>query len=583
MECEGYTIRLCWENDPKSGRRFNSTRSFTLFKWDENEIMDEVQVDYYLEKIDMSSSFISTKRFNDKDEYAYGPFGVFSCFLAKELTGSRRVKQENNTVNNLGKEGIPLPGPFKADRQIHNAQIHERCYKGPFDDCLKNTSQFPLLDLSSSYGSDQSTYHFYWTAMENMNFSKLNTYHVESLLLQFWDSNLSALMVPIASRENNPFRTILNQGISILVADNTKSIILHTVCALTASFLAATTNEEERISKELVTSFEEYWKYHQEKAFHFISQVYPSLGGYDFRDVDTIVASIMLLLTIDIFHPNLSNWEIHMNGVLSIIKRLLKPLSSDLEYFKKQQRGVSGTTKFFFKMNTLSYIFAQTNENDISSTRISLLKMKDFEFIKEIRENDRESLLFHSYGVPDIMLSCLYEVVLYLQNHRENTGKSNGKSESDIEKMILEAKPKKMQETNAEFNSLNDLIRYHQLMIFYIALRIYFSREVLNLTLIELQDLVNEGIDHIELNAELSKHLNSMGLLWPCFIICCETTNLIGQLRLNSWLTYVGRFNIANIVVATDIIYSVWERRKDNLNLRWNIVKQEINPLLLLS
>ncbi|CDK27140.1 unnamed protein product [Kuraishia capsulata CBS 1993] len=484
--CEGFGVKLSWQNNSKGRPQFDKTRSLVLNKWGECDLLNDSQVELFLSSIDSASRFITS----DGKECRYGPFRVFS---------------------------LKEPAKNFVDKKLKVMSL-----------------------LGPHVGKD-----------------------VESLLFDFWDHHLCKFMVPVNDEKINPYRMVMQTIQDHSIPSEVRNAVLHSVYATCSSFLAISKEHMQPGSWYQDIDFKEYWKVHKRKAMDHVSIAYLRKASYSPADLGLLAAAISFLLTIDIFHIS-EEWQIHFRGALSTLKTM-----NQLGY----GTDAMDPSVYFAQLIKLTYLFSTLHiyQDDVCNKYISVV---DLDCIQFDVIHETESLMYRNTGVTESMIRCLAEIVKYLQ--LGETIKSIHEIEMDIEL----CQPQQLFEG---CESRNSLIVYHQSMMFHIAMKLLFMREVKNRSPFELQDLATNGIEHIKADNDITTGSNGFGLLWPFFVISCETTSASKQQILQSFLEPYKSYSGTSMQRATRIIYAVWEKRKNGGNVSWIDVVRELDPTILLS
>ncbi|CDK24041.1 unnamed protein product [Kuraishia capsulata CBS 1993] len=281
------------------------------------------------------------------------------------------------------------------------------------------------------------------------------------------------------------------------------------------------------------------------------------------RELGLLAASMLFLLTIDIFY-NTKEWQIHFRGALSMLQTMKKLGNGDQNL---------DPSVYFAQLTKLTYLFSTlyVYDDDVCNKYISVV---DLDCIQFSTDQEMQSLIYRNLGVTESMITCLAEVVKYLQ--LGETVKTIDAIQMDIDA----CEPGKMREY---FDSQNGLIVHNQSMIFHTAMRLLFEREAKKQSPFELQDIVNTGVYHLKIDHEITNEFDGVGLLWPVFVIACEATSGEAQRVLQIYLESFQLYTGTSLERAIHIIFAVWERRKHDNNVSWISVVRELDPTILLS
>ncbi|CDK24053.1 unnamed protein product [Kuraishia capsulata CBS 1993] len=552
VECGGYVIKLCWQRDSKDSSiaSFDGTRSAILYRWKEEDLLSRIEVDYYLERIETVSLYKEVKNSKPEDGYGCGPFSVF------------RAGKDYQAIQ-------PEKSPDRISEIEANPSFDEgHSFPQVVDEDLAAYYPTPLTPLKSRFDIEQK--------LQDISFSGLNgSLKTETLLLEFWDLYLSKLMTPVDdSNETNPYQLILNTALTDPISLEIQKAVIHSTCATCSTFLSICRDRTDVPQEYRDLKFDDYWKFHKMQALDFVSAAYPLKEILSSQDLGLLMASMFFLLTIDIFH-NSSEWQIHFRGAVSTLKSMKAFENFSIESYLDYDTDLSHAIVFFAQLTKLTYLFSTLylSDEDVFNKYMSVL---EFESICILEDDDSNSLLYKYEGVTNGLLKSLTDVIKYLQFR--DSHETEVKSISEIEKDLIKCKP--------VFKSLDDdpvnsKILHYQSTIFYVAVKLVFLREIKNERLSDLQELVNVGIDHVELNDQISQSSKGSGLFWPYFVICCEANTVEGQSRLKKWLETVNPF-VPSMKRGSRVIYAVWDRRSKGEDVSWITVIRDTDPTLLL-
>ncbi|CDK28762.1 unnamed protein product [Kuraishia capsulata CBS 1993] len=535
-DCEGYMVKLCWGNDNgnPSKRTPEKNRSLMLYEWKENQLLNDLKIDYFLDRIDMASAIIGSKSYESKGDFGYGPFNIFDG--ACKLHDAQKRSQSGK------------------DKQVDHIRP---LFNDPQKFCLGPESKIrERLDQTSFLGIDKDL-------------------RVEVFLLDFWDTYLSKLLTPVDETEVNPYNLMLREALDKPHSAEIQRALIHTVCAMCSSFLSNGACHNLIAPEYLGTNFLQYWNFHKIKGLSFVSASYSWKEASTSEELSFLVASIYFLLATDIFSSS-DEWQIHLRGVVEALKSISDWDEKGHESVLREPDSVSGALLFFAQMTKLTYLFSTLYlvSDDVCNRHMTVM---DLEFITYPEEYMTQSLMYRNTGITSGMLRCLTNIVKYFQvagspQARELAVKS-------IEQELVECEPPAFNDIP---NSLNSLIIYHQSVMFYTAIKLLFMREVKLRDPHDLEDLVDSGINHIEIYEEISKESTGLGLFWPAFVVCCEATSPESQARITSWLQTIEPHCVDSMKRGNRVIKKIWQRRRDEEQVSWLTVIREVDPTLLL-
>ncbi|CDK27137.1 unnamed protein product [Kuraishia capsulata CBS 1993] len=530
VKCEGYMVKLCWTDNYGTSleRRSRKNRCLVLYEWKENQLLDDVQIGNLLNRIDTASVHLYPESLDYQNEFGYGPFNVFTASCNAEMGDRLKGQIYDSTSSDSDAFSIGPP-----------SRIRER------------------LEQTSFMGVNRDL-------------------EIEIFLLDFWDCYFSKTLTPVDETEVNPYNLLLKEALDKPHPADIQRAILHTVCAICSSFLSTCADNDFIAPEYQNTSFHEYRMFHKIRALSFVSDKYSWREACTTEELIFLVGSIYFLLASDGFKSS-DEWQIHLNGAVSALKTISDSDGGNLISGRGDPADLSSALLFFAQMTRLAYLQSTLYllSDDVCN---KYLTVQDLEFMSFPEENYSKSLLYRNAGITPGMMRCLTNIVKYIQVADSPEAQEN--AARDIEQELVECKPLPF---NATIDSINPLIVYHQSVIFHTAIALLFLREVKKEDPRNLQDLVDSGIDHIEIYEEISKDFTSLSLFWPCFIIFCEATSPESQSRVKEWLELAELYCVDTMKRGSRVINTVWDRRKGGNQVSWLSVIREIDSTLWLA
>ncbi|CDK29506.1 unnamed protein product [Kuraishia capsulata CBS 1993] len=533
VKCEGYMVKLCWGDNNRSSSEhgYQRSRCLILYKWKENQLLNEFQVDSFLERIETASVSLTCKNLESTKEVGYGPFTVFNATCKVEMgICTRSDSCSSNESRNI---------TFEVFAMESGSRIRERLEQASFQ---------------GLYGDLE----------------------IEIVLLNFWNRYFSKTLTPVDDSEMNPYNLMLKEALDKPHAAELQRAILHTVCAICSSFLSTSADHAFIAPQFQHTNFHEYRKFHKIRALSFVSDKYSWKDVSTSEELSFLAGSICFMLATDCFNSS-DEWQIHLGGAVSALKAIGNSDGGGLIAGLGQPEGLSGALLYFSQLTRLAYLkSALYMQNDDLCHKY--LTLEDLEFMRYPEENMTESLIYRNLGITPGMMNCLTSIVRHIQLAKST--KYRDQAIFDIELELIDCKPPAF---NASMHSANSLIVYHQSFIFHTAISLLFLTEVKKQDPQTLQDLVGSGIDHIEICEEISKGFTGLGLFWPAFIICCEATSSESQTRVTDWLRLVDLYCVDTMRRGSRVVERVWERRKGGEQVSWLSVIRDIDSTLYLA
>ncbi|KAF9634255.1 hypothetical protein BFW01_g5150 [Lasiodiplodia theobromae] len=98
-------------------------------------------------------------------------------------------------------------------------------------------------------------------------------------------------------------------------------------------------------------------------------------------------------------------------------------------------------------------------------------------------------------------------------------------------------------------------------MVFYYACRINLAREFRRLPPAAVQDLVGEGLLHLELTYSIEQTVRVCGISWPLFVVACEAEEPELRARVFRMFDKGWQMGIGSIKKASRVVERVWRER----------------------
>nr|RBQ96333.1 hypothetical protein FVER53263_08360 [Fusarium verticillioides] len=107
-------------------------------------------------------------------------------------------------------------------------------------------------------------------------------------------------------------------------------------------------------------------------------------------------------------------------------------------------------------------------------------------------------------------------------------------------------------------------INQHYASVWHYATIIHFQRRIRHKPPEQLQDIVSEGLAHLEAAEDVATDLDGCIVLWPCMVIATECYDEGHKTRALNWFKKKDRHGFANVSLASTICREYWGWRDRN-------------------
>lgn len=357
-------------------------------------------------------------------------------------------------------------------------------------------------------------------------------------LIHHWLVFMCKNMVPI-NTVDNPYRVLYlrfaSEGLdSTTNCSSSKMAVLHGLCAAAAENL-----NNLRQYKNDRSNLSPTWH-----AYVALQNLRQSIINPKQKDYESVLAAIVMCIMRDTMTGQPRNWRVHIQAALGILR---EPLMSGVE--------------------------AASNLHVLVEQCLCIAVFGNIE-----PDDDLESLVARLPGTGHY-LSKQHSITKTLLNFVTLINKLSKRSvEADpvtldrLELQIyLQAAP--ILRHDKSFRCDDNIITQHYYHVYYYAILIYFQRALRHKPPAQLQDLVHEGLTHLEEAEGIAVESNGCILLWPSLVIASECSQQALKTRALRWFDRKKRHGFNNVNMGSKICLEYWKWRDENavecLSMSW--------------
>lgn len=362
----------------------------------------------------------------------------------------------------------------------------------------------------------------------------------ERQLLRFWVTSASGLMVS-TNHPDNPFRDVVIPLVLESAASTNKlpghSALLHSVYAF-AAFNRSHCQKSSHQQDAVLAA-----KHHQ-VGLQYLRQSMENTHDQH----EAILASIILMTSIDIVEARSGQWRIHLRGGRQwlnslggtwnkskggVILRQLFHCVEIIGYSHDQHTQFASSSSAFFKSGW---------EMDIMSSGTPDFPANDY-------------CLDKFYGITKPVLKAIFEI------GRLSTAQNRTMNEevNALRNTLLLANP-----STTRFPSptaaLEKITRHHACSWYY-ACMIHFERSLQRSPSREIQYLVEQCLYHLETIEILLEERVEEGLMWPLYITACEAEDRELRKRCVQIFTKKAKKGVGATPCVEGLVLEIWHRR----------------------
>jgi hypothetical protein len=356
-------------------------------------------------------------------------------------------------------------------------------------------------------------------------------------LIHHWVTFTSRKLVLI-DEPQNPCRTMmlpmaLKGLVSQASGSNADVAIFHAICASAAYNLfelADRANDQDRVLA----------LYHDNEAVHHLRHNLSQAGEH--RDQSCAMA-IMACIAVEAVSGTTQRWRTHVSGGLAYLTTLQSQGVDEVALSPFRQHMVKMAILCGFPVPDHLKLFL----GDESSA------------------SDGLEFTFPYYGVSRSFLRAHDRINVLLSNAAENETHA---CEAELDAFELQLyldfpslPPHSL--TTTPNSNLHSVVIHHTSKAFYYAGLVFFQRSIRGASVMEVQGLVELGVQELESIDRVGRDKLGCLMLWPVLVLGAECSASALQNRMRTWFHAQRSLGFRNLVVLQEIVATVWQARSD--------------------
>lgn len=466
-----------------------------------NPVFEGTYLDAVLKRLDLAT-------LDNHLELAEGPYSVFAC--ASNNLDVTNLQTEDTSPFEAGEVSTPDAASVSSEGNVELGA----CYPTPQDLLLRHLPHF--LSVSSAE---------------------------ERQLLRFWVTSASGLMIS-TNHPDNPFREIVIPLVLESAASIHKlpghSALLHSVYAF-AAFHRSQSQKPPDKHDALIAG-----KHHQ-AGLQYLRQSMENPDGQH----EAILASIILMTSIDIVTARSGQWRIHLRGGREWLTSLRGTWSVS--------KGGHILRQLFHCVEIIGYSHDQyTRFESSSSTFFETDWEMDMTSSATPDSSENDYCLDKFYGITKPVLKAIFDIGRLSMRHCTPTSEEV----IALRNTLLLANP-----CTTRFPSpvaaVEKITRHHACSWYY-ACVIYYERSLKRSPSREIQYLVEQCLYHLEAIEAILKNCAGDGLMWPLFVTACEAEE--EELRQRCIRIFANKTEkgVDGTPCVEGLVLEIWHRRDSN-------------------
>lgn len=553
--CEGYGVRLIWEEDRQRTLNLRSHRRHLPWAYDTSSpALSDKDLESALVALDLSDQI------SDGQYLQAGPFTVFKPSLLLDPIPLLRSPSpptsepsspleipysDNDTFTLLSPRGATMKWLHHQVSKSHAYETDglDKCYEEDLGGVCILQKKFAALISPLPSASRE-----------------------ESRLFHHWVTHMSRFMIPNPTTDN-PFRTVLiplalsSQGLQKQTSGYAS--LWHAICAVAAFNFAQqrtlTSNEHNNMGIK-----------HHRLSLMYLQR---SLVEQEDSQPEAVLGTMILMIAIDCITGNFSTWRFHIRGCRTWL------LSIGNGAWRKQ-RTASTLYQIFLVLEALAM---DAIDHDILVKDLDPIYSYDSIFGVSGMTIGPGYRLDSLFGITPPILEAIVHV-------NELWSRKVPPPKREIENLrikLLLNDPRSLTFDGITDEAERKLMRHHA-YVFYFACHIHLQRVLCPAAPDTVPYLVQQALQHLEAIARLEINMNVIGLMWPVFVIACEAEGGSQRERVSWYFGKGQKYGIQGISSSYQVLREVWRRRdeqrgEDNACIRWQQVMTDLGCDLLLT
>jgi hypothetical protein len=541
FSCRGYGIKLSWVDPTTQEREQNVRRVIgNPTAYDETSAFMRINVEECLEAIDAGS--FSNRRVTS------GPFSVFPAGI-----------ESNIELNKAETAAESLYVPERGDH------MNVKSWYASNDETIETVYSPSVTGYATSRSVQTASPSSQWYSsptFQRRHLDLLPRPAEQRALIHHWTNFICWHLVPV-DRHDNPFRTVFTpmamMGLTAPSATSNASIALfHAICATAAYSRGQLLGDE---GNAVVLA---------DKHYHLaITHLRQSLTGLDAGEEvanqrSSILATITTFSAMDMITGRSGEWRTHLQGAAS----WLSTMNSDTWH---KDRSSSAVYQGYLAVAALCNIDLPTSVDLATESATD--------------GGQQEYLLDRFFGLTKPILTNILRMNALIKDALISGAEIQAKVLDDFEQDLYAQDPQYLD--LGDVNESTRQMTIHHADVFYYASLVHFFRSLRRLPPedMRIQSLVGQAIERLEGFEAMGGDSIGCTLVWPPFIVACESNNIEMQARLLNWYVVKRRHGFMNLEKSKDIAMEVWRRRKENpeTDVKWQDVLKDMNIDIVLA
>ncbi|CAG8381538.1 unnamed protein product [Penicillium salamii] len=365
----------------------------------------------------------------------------------------------------------------------------------------------------------------------------------ERELMHYWVGHLSDLLISV-SLADNPCRTVwVPMALQSMAGKDTfleHSALLHAIYALSAYNKSQCAN----------SNFRHYYISairHHHLSLKYLRQATIQPGE---TQLEVALAAITALSLMGVFNGDFSSWRSHLKGGRGWLYSIGQG--------KWNQLQTSTIYQYFICAEAMGSAIPKADASTASkeTPNCESVYLNDRTFDVTSMDHQTDYVLDQYFGITKPILEAIAHI-----NHLSTSLRPPSKIELEgLELKIQLNRPDTALEMQETLDTENSIIMDHK-MVFYHACYIHFKHNLLCTPSKDLQGIVRQSLVHLQNIENYEITHESCGIIWPIFVIACESDESESRHAFLRWFATKQRLGIRSVDSVLSVVREVWNRR----------------------
>ncbi|CAI7626166.1 unnamed protein product [Penicillium bialowiezense] len=572
FNCEGYGVKLVWPDEYKNNPAGAQRRLLTQVQESSGPALSELQLDISLENLDTTvvvdqekDGLFSVFRLpswrpqispnalmSDTDisrhcaDYVPSNLSIprecnsqFACSFTQDsftlplFDGSRRyVVANDNKYNNAG---AALATPFTEESHIQDP------VRVSLDRC-RSPSREQGCVISRKPPSPKGPINLLGP-LDSIRPLDPPDPRDERELMHYWVEHLSDLMISV-SLTDNPCRTVwVPMALQSMAGKDIfpeHSALLHAMYALSAfnKYQCANTNSR----RYYISAIR-----HHQLSLKYLRWASIKPGE---TQLEVALAAITALSLVEVLNGDFSSWRSHLKGGRGWLHSIGQG--------KLNQLRDSPTYQYFLCAEAMGSAIPKADASITSKETNPIYESAyphDRKFDVSSMDLQTDYVLDQYFGITKPILEAIAHI-----NHLSTSLRPPSKIELEALELKIRLNRPSALGMQGTFDSESSIIMDHK-MIFYHACCIHFQHNLLYTPSADLQGTVRQSLIHFQNIENYEITHGSCGIIWPIFVIACESDENESRNAFLKWFATKKRLGIQSVGPVLSVVRGVWNRR----------------------